>query len=325
MKNYKHKPVLLAEVLETFGYLADRTEPVFVDGTLGLAGHSIALAHKFLISNSKFLIIGIDKDEAALGAAKLKAISYKLTANFIFVHDDFKNIINIIQSMKINSVDGVLLDLGVSSMQLDDMSRGFSFQHIDQTLDMRMDRAQVKTAAIILNTYSISELEEMLRRGEEKFAKVIAKNIGQFRKRKKIEKVSDLLEILEKSIPLKIQKTSKTHFSTATFRALRIEVNDELNNLEQAIFDIIDNLKPNSRLAIITFHSLEDRIVKQTFKKLANPCTCPPKFPICVCGKTATVKLITKKPILPSEKEIKTNPRARSAKLRVVEKILTKA
>lgn len=340
MSNFFHKPVLLNEVLETFDYLKDRTDPVFVDGTLGLAGHSLAIAKqvtrykkpldfargrqdasKCQITNIKLQIIGIDKDSAALDAARLQTANCQLPTKFVFVHDDFRRYDNIIQSMNIKLVDGVLLDLGVSSMQLDDKSRGFSFQDKNQPLDMRMDQNQNKTAAIILNSYSITELEKMLKRGEERFAKIIAKNVAQFRKNKKISQVSDLLEILEKSIPLKIQKTGKTHYSTATFRALRIEVNDELKYLEQAIIDITKSIKPKSRLAIITFHSLEDRIVKQIFKKLANPCTCPPQLPYCVCGKKAEIKIITKKPILPSEKEINNNSRSRSAKLRIIEKI----
>ena len=331
--HFSHKPVLLNEVLETFDYLKDRKDPVFVDGTVGMAGHSLAIAKqvtsRLRSRQANIKIIGIDKDEAALKSAKLKARSLKspkgapsgLEAIFTFIHDDFRNYDKIIRSINIKYVDGVLLDLGVSSMQLDDKSRGFSFQDKDMPLDMRMDLRQTKTAASILSSYSITDLEEMLKRGEEKRAKIIAKNVAQFRKNKKINRVSDLLEILEKSIPLKIQKTSKTHYSTATFRALRIEVNDELNNLEQTIINVISSLKPNSRLAIITFHSLEDRIVKQTFKKLANPCTCPPKLPYCVCGKKAEIKIMTKKPILPSEKEISDNPRSRSAKLRIIEKI----
>ena len=336
MINCEHKPVLLNEVLETFDYLTDRADPIFVDGTVGMAGHSLAIAKQCQMSDVRCQILGIDKDEAALKSAKLKVKSLKLEAIFTFIHDDFKNYENIIQSMNIDPstqpngspsglraghVDGVLLDLGVSSLQLDDKSRGFSFQDIKQPLDMRMDQSQIKTAANILNSYSITCLIEILKRGEERQAKIIAYNVAQFRKNKKISTVSDLLEILEKSIPLKTQKTAKTHYSTATFRALRIEVNDELNNLEQTIMYIVKSLKPSSRFSIITFHSLEDRIVKQTFKNLANPCTCPPKLPYCVCGKKPEIKIITKKPTLPSEQEINDNHRSRSAKLRVVEKI----
>ena len=347
---FYHKPVLLKEVLETFDYLTDRKDPVFVDGTIGLAGHSLALAkqvtrHKKSLNYSrdrqdtnKFKIIGIDKDSTAIEIGKSQIANRKsqISAEFIFVHDDFKNYDKIIQNMKgpltpsaslgtspleVNKVDGVLLDLGVSSMQLDDKSRGFSFQNKDQPLDMRMDKNQIKTASNILNSYSITELEQLLKRGEERRAKIIAKNAAKFRKNKKIAKVKDLLEILEKSIPLKIQKTGKTHYSTATFRALRIEVNDELKNLNQTIIDIVNSLKPKSRLAIITFHSLEDRIVKHAFKNLANPCVCPPKLPYCVCGKKPQIIIITKKPTLPSQEEIDNNPRSRSAKLRIIEKI----
>ncbi len=324
---FSHKPVLLKEVLETFDYLKDRKEPVFVDGTVGMAGHSLAIANKLKVKSEKFKVVGIDKDNRAIQNAKIKIQDLGISDLFIFIYDDFGNYDKILKQVQDDraidkkEVDGILLDLGVSSMQLDDKTRGFSFLDSNQLLDMRMDQNQIKTAGYILNSYSISELEKMLKRGEERYARAIAKNVAQYRQKKKITKVGDLLEILQQSIPIKAQKISRLHYPTATFRALRIEVNNELTRLSQTVKEMVESLKPGSRIAIITFHSLEDRIVKHTFKGLANPCTCPPQLPMCVCGQKPKIRILTKKPILPSEEEVQDNPRARSAKLRVAEKI----
>lgn len=219
-------------------------------------------------------------------------------------------------------VDGALLDLGVSSMQFDSKERGFSFSEPSASLDMRMDQEQKITAAGILNRYPREKIEQILKEfGEERFARIISINIVKERGNKQFQEVGDLLSVLEKSIPVKIQKTSKIHFATRTFQALRIEINEELKYLEKTIRDFVDLLKPNSKLAIISFHSLEDRIVKQTFKELAKECICPPKAPICNCNHKAKIKKLTRKPIIPSEEEINVNPRSRSAKLRIVEKL----
>jgi 16S rRNA (cytosine1402-N4)-methyltransferase len=329
-----HKPVLLKEVLDAFDYLKDKTELVFVDGTIGLAGHSTALALK--IKNQKSLprrqagkikIIGIDKDQKALDSAKLKAESCNLEAIFTFVHDDFSNYEDIIHSMNLSTsleaskIDGILLDLGVSSMQLDERERGFSFQDPEQPLDMRMNQKQIITAAEILNTYPLIELRRVLKYAEEKYHRHIAENICLARKVRKIRTVGDLLKILEDSIPAGVRTRSKKHFATNTFRGLRIETNNELSHLADTIKTMTQSLKVGGKIAIISFHSTEDRIVKHTFKELANPCTCPREFPQCVCGKKPEIKILTTKPIEASEQELGDNPRARSAKLRIAERI----
>ena len=314
----KHIPVLLDEIIETFKYL--KKGGVFVDGTLGAAGHSIAIANGLQLTTYNLQLIGIDQDQEALEIAKENIEKAGLGDNFILVHNNFKNIAAVLSNLNISKIDGALLDLGVSSMQFDQKERGFSFQDPAQPLDMRMDQNCNITAAKILNEYSESEIIRILRQyGEESFASKIARNIVETRKKKSFATVGDLLEILSVSIPKKFQ-FGKTHFATKTFQALRIEVNDELNILENTIGDFVKILKPESKLAIISFHSLEDRIVKQTFNKLAHPCTCPPALP-CVCGKTPTIKILTSKPIISSESEISANPRSRSAKLRIIQKL----
>ncbi|MFA7244072.1 MAG: 16S rRNA (cytosine(1402)-N(4))-methyltransferase RsmH [Patescibacteria group bacterium] len=318
MTEFLHKPVLLNEVLEAFDYLKDKKNAVFVDGTLGLGGHSMAIAEKWKMESGKWKVVAIDKDEEALRIAKLRAKDHGLQTNFVFIHDDFHNIDGILDNLKINKINGMLLDLGVSSMQLDYKDRGFSFENPNAPLDMRMDSSQIQSAKDILNNYSISDLEGVLIRGEEKYFKSIARNIAEVRKEKPFRTIGDLLEILKKSIP---KKTNGKNFATDTFRALRIEVNDELAPLEKTIEAIVPHLNSGARLSVITFHSLEDRIVKQTFRKLENPCTCPPEFPYCTCGNKPSVKLVSKKAIEPNTDEIAGNPRARSAKLRIVEKI----
>jgi 16S rRNA (cytosine1402-N4)-methyltransferase len=318
----KHIPVLKNEVVECFDYLKNLSGGVFVDGTLGNGGHSIAIAKQFKIQNLKFKIIGIDKDKSALKLAEKNIREAGLYDSFILVNDDFSNIKQILADNNIDKIDGAMLDLGVSSMQLDQKERGFSFADLNARLDMRMDQNQELDAVALLNHYPEERLEKILKEyGEEKFSRKIAKNICEIRRNKHIENVGDLIYILEKSIPTKIRKTSKTHFATRTFQAIRIEINKELENLESAIDDFANFLTPGSRLAIITFHSLEDRIVKNKFRELASSCSCPPNAPICVCDKQATVRLINNKPMVAGEAELKANPRSRSAKLRIVEKI----
>lgn len=316
----KHIPVLEKEVLETFAYLKNKGG-YFVDGTLGNAGHSISLLTNLQPTTYNLKTIGIDKDQSALDLAEDNIKKNALYDKFILFHDDFRNIPAILDELNVDKVSGILIDLGVSSMQLDDKSRGFSFSDPEAKLDMRMDQSQKLDAFNILNFYPIEKLEKIFRDyGEERFYKIIARNIGKYRKEKPIEKVIDLLEILKNSIPTKVIKTSKKHYATKVFQALRIEINQELTHLDKLLIEVSSRLSREGRFAVITFHSLEDRIVKETFKKLANPCECPSLAP-CVCGKKPVVKLITKKPIIPREDELQKNPRSRSAKLRVVERI----
>lgn len=314
-----HIPVLKNEVLEYFQYLA-KDGNYFVDGTLGLAGHSLAIA-KQAEDNKDLKFIGIDQDQSALDLALEKITTQKLDSRFILVHNNFKNISEILEELEIDKFDGALLDLGVSSMQFDDKSRGFSFSDPAQILDMRMDKSSNFDAQFIVNNYSREELTEILYKfGEESFAPKIATNIVYSRKKKTIRTIGDLLEVLSESIPKSLQVGRRQHFATKTFQALRIAVNKELDGLDLAITDFANHLKSGGRLAIISFHSLEDRIVKTTFHDLANPCKCPPKLP-CVCNLEPSAKIITSKPIVASEQEVSENPRSRSAKLRVVEKL----
>lgn len=317
----EHVPVLLDEVLLAFDYLKKEKNVVFVDGTLGAAGHSVAIS-KNLLGNKDFKIIGVDKDQMALDIANKNITRAGLTINFELIHSDYKDIKNILTRLKISKINGGLIDLGVSSMQLDYSHRGFSFKDRDQLLDMRMDQDQELTAKIILDNYSIADLEKILfEYGEEKFGKSIARNIAESRKIKPFYTIGNLLDVLERAIPAGYRKKSRIHYATKTFQALRIEVNGELTSIEQTIRDFVSFLKPNSRLAVITFHSLEDRIVKNTFRNMEDPCVCPKELPICLCGNKPTVKILTKKPIIASTREIANNPRSRSAKLRIIEKI----
>ncbi len=333
---FSHKPVLLNEVLSAFQYLKNQKSAYFVDGTIGLAGHSLAIVeqitnnkkqktNKLQTPNYKYQMIGIDKDQEALKIAK-QIIEQQIDSPLLhpggvtMVHDDFCNIKVILKELKIDKVNGILLDLGVSSMQLDDKSRGFSFEDKEQLLDMRMDKSQHKDAEYVLNNYSKFDLENVLKEGEEKFYKKITGLVIEARKKSRIKTVGELVTIIEEAYPLKL-KAKKTNFATDTFRALRLEVNNEISGLGNAIDHMVDALNSSSKLAIITFHSLEDRIVKHKFRELENPCTCPPKQPICTCNLKSKVKVLTKKPIIPSNEEISENPRARSAKHRIVEKI----
>jgi len=321
-----HTPVLVDQITAIFSYLK---EGVFVDGTLGAGGHSLAIVSKLRATNqesqvtsNELRVIGIDKDKSALEVSCENIKKKGLNKIFILIHNDFKNILDILKDLKIKSIDGAILDLGVSSMQFDNKERGFSFSDPDQFLDMRMNHDQTLTASKIVNYYSQSQIEDILNRfGEEPFANKIAREICLQRKNHRINTVGDLLHALKKAIPVKFQNKFRIHYATKTFQALRIEVNHELENLEKATLNFISILKPGGRLAVISFHSLEDRIVKNTFRNLAKDCICPSDSPICTCNHKPEVKLLTKHPLTPREQEIRQNPRSRSAKLRVVEKI----
>jgi 16S rRNA (cytosine1402-N4)-methyltransferase len=304
---FNHKSVLLREVIEG---LAIKPEGTYVDGTLGGGGHSGAILEKL---NDQGRLIGIDQDEAAVAAAGERLERF---TNVTIVRDNYCNIRQILEKLNISEVDGILLDLGVSSYQLDTPERGFSYMS-DAPLDMRMDKRSPVTAADIVNGYSQSELTRILKLyGEEKFAANIAKHITAAREGGPIKTTGELVEIIKASIPMKVQKTMG-HPAKQTFQAIRIELNRELGVLTDSLDDMIDLLAPGGRIAVITFHSLEDRIVKNIFKNAQDPCTCPPDFPVCVCGKVSKGKILTKKPIVPTEEEMQANPRSKSAKLRI--------
>jgi 16S rRNA (cytosine1402-N4)-methyltransferase len=308
---FRHTPVLLREVI---GNLNIKPDGIYVDGTLGGGGHAFEVAGR--LENGGHLI-GIDQDADAISAATehLKPYGERVS----IVRDNYINIRNVLRDFQIEAVDGICLDLGVSSYQLDTPERGFSYLE-DEPLDMRMDQRKEKTAADIVNGYSESELARVIREyGEDRFAQNIAKHIVAAREKKPIGTTGELSAIVRASIPMRIQATGGPP-AMRTFQAIRIELNEELKVLENSIDTMIDLLKPEGRLCIITFHSLEDRIVKSAFKRNENPCTCPPDFPVCVCGKKSRGRVITRKPVLPSEEETKNNPRSRSAKLRVFEK-----
>lgn len=306
---FKHVSVLLEETIESLNIKEDG---IYVDGTLGGAGHTKEILKK--LENG--LLIGIDQDLDALTNAKTILKDYK---NVHLSHNNFSNIKEVLKELGIESVDGIMMDLGVSSYQLDTGERGFSYMK-DAPLDMRMDRQGDLSAYEVVNNYSEKELGEVIRDyGEERFAKRIASFIVNEREVSKIKTTFELVDIIKKAIPARFRRTGP-HPAKRTFQAIRIEVNKELEILKDTIKDSVDVLKPGGRLAIITFHSLEDRIVKHTYKKLSDPCECPKALP-CVCGKKPIIKILTKKPIGPSEEELKINPRSRSAKLRVLEKI----
>lgn len=308
---FKHISVLLNECLEG---LAIKEDGTYVDCTLGGAGHSSHILKKL---SSKGTLIGIDQDNDALKAAKEKLKNY---SNVKFVHNNFYNIDSILTSLDIPNVDGILMDLGVSSYQLDEGERGFSYMK-DAPLDMRMDRDRDFSAYDVVNTYSEEDLYRIIRDyGEEKFAKRIAKFIVDRRNDKPIETTLELVDIIKAAIPAKARREGP-HPAKRTFQAIRIEVNGELAILNKAIEDGVKHLNEGGRMAIITFHSLEDRIVKLKYRELANPCTCPKEFPVCVCGRKPLVKIISRKAIEPSKEEVEENPRSRSAKLRVLEKL----
>lgn len=309
---FHHIPVLAAE---TINGLNIKESGIYVDGTLGGGGHSSLICQK-LGDGGRLIAIDQDTNAIQAGSNRLKEFEEKTT----FVHSNFNHIKNVLQQLGIAGVDGIMADLGVSSHQLDTGSRGFSYQH-DAPLDMRMNQKSQLSAYDVVNTYSEQQLSKIIfDYGEEKWAKRIAKFIVAERENSPIGTTSKLVEVIKKAMPAATRRDGP-HPAKRTFQAIRIEVNNELGILEQAIKDFVDVLNPGGRVAIITFHSLEDRIVKQTFQALGTGCICPPEFPICVCNKEPLVKVITRKPISPSEEELERNPRARSAKLRVIEKI----
>ncbi len=305
---FVHKPVLLEEVIEG---LQVKPDGIYVDGTLGGAGHAERVCEK-LGENGHFIGIDRDADAVRTGAERLKR--FESTADV--VRSNYLDMASVIKSLGVDKVDGILLDLGVSSFQLDTAERGFSYR-MDAPLDMRMDDRQELTARDVVNEYSESELFRIIRDyGEDKFAGRIAGNIVKERAKEPILTTSQLVRIIDYSIPMKMKRRGG-HPAKRTFQAIRIEVNQELDILEQSINEMIDLLNPNGRFCIITFHSLEDRIVKRAFKKAQNPCTCPPNFPVCVCGNVSKGEVVGRKPIIPGEDEVKLNPRSKSSKLRI--------
>lgn len=310
--NFKHKSVLLDETIESLNIKPDG---IYVDGTLGGGGHSYEIL-KHLGVNGR--LIGIDQDEAAIkaGGERLSEFKDKVT----IVRSNYVNIKQVLKELGLQKVDGIILDLGVSSYQLDTPERGFSYRE-NAPLDMRMDTRSNMTAKDIINGYSEMELYRIIRDyGEDNFAKNIAKHIVRRREQSPIETTDELTEIIKAAIPAKIRMNGG-HPAKRTFQAIRIELNKELDVLKNSLDTMIDLLNPGGRLSIITFHSLEDRIVKSIFKVNENPCTCPPNFPVCVCGNKSKGKVITRKPIVPSEQEMEENSRAKSSKLRVFERV----
>ena len=311
MTEFHHVSVLLDECIEG---LAIKPEGIYVDGTLGGAGHSSQIAPRLTTG----CLIGIDRDEVALEAAGKRLAPY--TDRVKLVHSNFCRIASILQELNIPGVDGILLDLGVSSPQLDDGSRGFSYM-TDAPLDMRMDHSDSLSAHTVVNTWSYEELKRILfEYGEERYAPQIASAICKRREAAPIKTTLELVEVIRSAMPAAALR-EKQHPAKRSFQAIRIAVNDELNAVAKVMEDAIPLLNPGGRLAVITFHSLEDRIVKNAMAAAAKGCTCPPSFPVCVCGKKPKVKLITRKPIVSGKEELERNPRARSAKLRICEKL----
>lgn len=307
---FRHTPIMLNEVIDGLNI---KPNGVYFDGTLGGAGHSSEILKRLTTG----LLIGCDKDSEALAVSDKRL--NEISSHYKLVHNDYKNYAQIIKDLGLQAVDGILLDLGVSSYQLDNSERGFSYRY-NAPLDMRMDRESFLTAKQVVNTYSQKELEHILfAYGEEPFSKQIAKNIVLKRQEKPIETTFDLVDIIKQSLPEKVLR-SKGHPAKRTFQAIRIEVNNEIEPLYNTVINAIDSLKPGGRLCIITFHSLEDRAVKDAYKDSVGKCTCPPDLPYCVCGNKSKGKIITKKPILPTEEEMKINSRSKSAKLRIFEK-----
>ncbi len=304
---FNHYSVLLDETIEL---LDINPNGIYVDGTLGGAGHSLEIVKRL----DKGRLIGIDQDEDAIKAAKARLEGHE--DKVTIVKSNYENMPKVLEGLGIHKVNGIVLDLGVSSFQLDEKDRGFSYMSSDSLLDMRMDKEGKLTACDIVNDYSYEELVRILRvYGEERFAPNISKNICKARENKKITTTGELNQIIEESIPKK-NRLKGGHPSKRTFQALRIEVNRELEVLEKSIGSMIDMLDENGRICIITFHSLEDRIVKNIFKENENPCICPKEFPVCACGRVSKGEVVTRKPILPSDLEISENSRSRSAKLR---------
>ena len=311
MSEFTHRPVLLDECIEA---LAIRPDGVYLDGTLGRAGHSREIVKRLTTGR----LICVDRDQAALDAAEARLAGWmdKVT----LVHSNFDRVADILDELGLRGADGMLFDLGVSSPQLDDASRGFSYM-ADAPLDMRMDRSEGLTAADVVNTWPQEELRRILQQyGEERYAPSIAAAIVRRRQERPIATTLELVEVVKSGMPAKALK-EKQHPAKRSFQAIRIAVNDELASVDRMLQGAVPRLNRGGRLAVITFHSLEDRIVKNALAQFARGCICPPDFPVCVCGRTPDVKLTPKKPILPSEREIEENPRARSAKLRVAEKL----
>lgn len=306
---FQHVSVLLQECIDG---LAIRPDGIYVDGTTGGGGHSLEIVKRLTTGR----LICIDQDLDAHAAAKIRLAEYldKIT----FVHDNFGNIGQILDGLGIAQIDGMLMDIGVSSYQLDEAERGFSYQH-DAPLDMRMDESKPFSAYDVVNTYSEADLNRIIYTyGEERWAKRIAQFIVKQRELAPIQTTGELVDVIKKAIPKGARKDGP-HPAKRTFQAIRIEVNAELEVLENAIAQAAQRLTAGGRLCIITFHSLEDRIVKEAFRKQENPCVCPPEFPVCVCGKKPKGKIVTRKPIIPSPQELQQNPRSRSAKLRILE------
>lgn len=310
---FKHYSVLLDECIDGLNIKPDG---IYVDGTLGGAGHSFHICERL---GDKGRLIGVDQDTDAIAAASKRLEPFKEKVTII--HSNYENAVAKLSEISVEKVDGILLDLGVSSFQLDNEDRGFSYRYDDAPLDMRMDQSSGITAADIVNKYSADELARIFfAYGEEKFSKKIAANIVKERERKAIITAGQLNDIIASSIPAKVRATGG-HPSKRVFQAIRIELNRELVVLENSIDDMISILNPGGRFCIITFHSLEDRIVKNAFKRNENPCTCPKDFPVCVCGKKSMGSVVTRKPILPSTKELEENSRSKSAKLRIFERV----
>ena len=310
-KDYGHVPVLLQECL---GALNIRPDGIYVDGTLGRAGHSLEIVKRLTTGR----LIGIDRDETAIAAAQERLADYR--DRVTLVHSNFARIGDILAELHIDGADGMLFDLGVSSPQLDDAERGFSYMH-DAPLDMRMDRTAYLTARQVVNGWSYEELRRILfEYGEERYAPAIARRIVQSREQRPIETTLELVDIIKSAMPPQALR-EKQHPAKRSFQAIRIAVNGELDALPPMLEAATAHLNRGGRLAVISFHSLEDRIIKKTLQELATGCTCPPEFPVCVCGKKPKLKLVSRKPIVSGEEELEHNPRARSAKLRVAEKL----
>ncbi len=309
---FSHKSVLLTETVDSLNV---RPGGVFLDGTVGGGGHAFEILRRL---SGTGRLIGIDQDEEAIQAASEKLSVYG--ERVALVHANYVDFKSVLHQLNVDELDGILLDLGVSSHQFDDAERGFSYRS-DAPLDMRMDRSQGRTARDIINTYTETELYRMIRDyGEDPFAKNIAKHIVRAREQAPVETTMQLAEIIRQAIPARI-RSKGGHPAKQTFQAVRIELNRELDVLKASLSDMIDALSPGGRMAVITFHSLEDRIVKQAFRTAENPCICPPDFPVCMCGRKSRGRVLTGKPLTASEAEAEENPRARSAKLRVFEKI----
>jgi len=308
---FKHTSVLF---LETIRYLNINPGGIYVDGTLGGGGHASGICEKL---NQKGILIGIDRDGDAIEAAGERLKNYPCRK--IFVQSNYADIKDVLNERGIENIDGAILDLGVSSFQLDNYERGFSYMQ-EAALDMRMNKEDPLTAEIVVNEYDEKELTDIIRKyGEERWASRISEFIVKERKKHRIKTTTELVDVIKAAIPASARREGP-HPAKRTFQAIRIEVNDELNQLEKAVDEFIDVLGGGGRLCIITFHSLEDRIVKEAFNKRANSCICPKEFPVCTCGRKADVKKVSGKPVLPTPQELEMNPRARSAKLRVIEK-----